>query len=58
VPPTDTFLTVAEAAAQVRVSKMTIHRLINSGELRALRVGRSWRISRASWDAYLERAGG
>lgn len=38
------FLTVAEVAAKVRVSKMTIYRLIQAGELPAVRVGRSFRI--------------
>jgi excisionase family DNA binding protein len=35
------FLTVAEVAAIMRVSKMTVYRLVHSGELEAIRVGRS-----------------
>ena len=38
------FLTVAEVAAMMRVSKMTVYRLVHSGELPALRVGRSFRV--------------
>lgn len=38
------FLTVAEVAAVMRVSKMTVYRLVHSGELPALRVGRTFRI--------------
>lgn len=38
------FLTVAEVAEVLRMSKMTIYRLINSGELEAVRIGRSFRI--------------
>lgn len=41
-------LTAAEVASMLRVSKMTIYRLIHSGELPAVRVGRSFRIPRAS----------
>src|SRR4029453_8407968 len=37
------FLTVAEVAALMRVSKMTVYRLVHSGELTAGRVGRSYR---------------
>ena len=38
------FLTVAEVAALMRVSKMTVYRLVNNGELPAVRVGRSFRV--------------
>ena len=35
------FLTVAEVAARMRVSKMTVYRLVHAGELPAARVGRT-----------------
>ncbi|BAX90882.1 cell division/environmental response transcriptional regulator [Mycobacterium shigaense] len=38
------FLTVAEVAALMRVSKMTVYRLVHNGELPAVRVGRSFRV--------------
>lgn len=38
------FLTVAEVAAIMRVSKMSVYRLIHSGELEAVRFGRSFRV--------------
>jgi excisionase family DNA binding protein len=38
------FLTVAEVASLMRVSKMTVYRLIHNGELPAVRVGRSFRV--------------
>ena len=38
------FLTVAEVAALMRVSKMTVYRLVHNGELQAVRVGRSFRV--------------
>ena len=47
------FLTVAEVADILRVSTMTVYRLIKSGELRALRIGKSFRISEEDFDAYL-----
>ena len=47
------FLTVAEVAAQLRVSNMTVYRLINSGELPAVRVGKSYRLREDDVDKYL-----
>ena len=38
------FLTVAEVASLMRVSKMTVYRLVHSGELPAARVGKSFRV--------------
>ncbi|BDZ65007.1 helix-turn-helix domain-containing protein [Agromyces mangrovi Wang et al. 2018] len=38
------FLTVAEVAALMRVSKMTVYRLVHAGELPAIRFGRSFRV--------------
>ncbi len=50
------FLTVAEAASIMRVSKMTVYRLVHAGELEAIRVGRSFRIPEAAIDVYLRSA--
>ena len=38
------FLTVAEVADAMRVSKMTVYRLVHSGDLPAIRFGRSFRV--------------
>ncbi len=38
------FLTVAEVAALMRVSKMTVYRLVHAGDLPAIRFGRSFRV--------------
>lgn len=38
------FLTVGEVAEMMRVSTMTVYRLVHSGELPAVRFGRSFRI--------------
>jgi excisionase family DNA binding protein len=45
------FLTVAEIAAAARVSKITIYRLIWSGELPAGRIGRSVRVRLSDFQA-------
>ena len=47
------FLTVAEVASMLRVSNMTVYRLINAGELPAVRVGKSYRLTEADVDRYL-----
>ena len=52
-PTSSALLTVAEVAAVMRVSKMTVYRQVHAGELRAVRVGRSFRVSRADLDDYL-----
>jgi excisionase family DNA binding protein len=55
--PRGALLTVAEVAASMRVSNMTVYRLIKSGELAAVRVGRNFRIREAEVERYLaERA--
>ena len=38
------FLTIFEAASILRVSKQTVYRLVRTGDLEAIRVGRSFRI--------------
>jgi excisionase family DNA binding protein len=48
------FLTVAEVAALMRVSKMTVYRLVHSGELPAVRVGRSFRVHAKAVHDYLQ----
>ncbi len=50
------FLTVAEVAAVMRVSKMTVYRLVHSGELPAARVGRSFRVPEDTVNEYLRRS--
>jgi excisionase family DNA binding protein len=50
------FLTVAEVAALMRVSKMTVYRLVHSGELTAVRVGRSFRVPEKAVHDYLRDA--
>jgi excisionase family DNA binding protein len=56
VQPNETrsrFVTVAEVAKQLRVSNMTVYRLVQAGQLPAVRVGRSYRIQEEDVDRYL-----
>ena len=46
-------LTVSEVAETMRVSNMTVYRLIKSGQLAAIRVGKSYRIREDDVDRFL-----
>ena len=50
------FLTVAEVASLMRVSKMTVYRMVHGGELPAIRVGRSFRVPEKAVHDYLRDA--
>lgn len=53
----DPLLTVGEVAQAMRVSNMTVYRLIKSGQLAAIRVGKNYRLRRKDIERYLnERA--
>lgn len=47
------YLTVAEVAVAMRVSKMTVYRLVHAGELPAVRFGRSYRVPEKAVEEYL-----
>lgn len=47
------FLTVSEVAGLMRVSKMTVYRLVHSDKLTAVRVGRSLRVPEEAVQEYL-----
>jgi excisionase family DNA binding protein len=47
-------LTVREVAAAMRVSTMTVYRLIKAGDLPAIRVGKHFRIKGGDLHAYLD----
>ena len=51
-----TFLTVAEVATIMRVSKMTVYRLVHAGTLPAVRVGRSFRVPEQAVHDYLRQS--
>lgn len=50
----DRLLTVQEVALAMRVSNMTVYRLIKTGELQAIRVGRNFRIRESDVDRYFD----
>jgi excisionase family DNA binding protein len=49
----DRLLTVGEVAGTMRVSNMTVYRLIKSGQLAAIRVGKNYRIRESDVNRYL-----
>ncbi len=52
--PMGSFVTVAEVAKQLRVSNMTVYRLIKAGQMRAVRVGRGYRLREEDVRKYLQ----
>ena len=48
------FVTVTEVADVMRVSKMTVYRLIKQGDLPAVRIGRGYRIREEDVHRYLD----
>ena len=53
-PTSPVFLTVPEVAEALRVSKMTVYRLIEREELPAARVGRSLRVPERGFHRYVQ----
>lgn len=51
---TGALLTVSEVASTMRVSNMTVYRLIKRGELAAVRVGKSYRIRETDLERFLD----
>jgi excisionase family DNA binding protein len=47
-------LTVSEVASAMRVSNMTVYRLIKSGELPAVRVGKNYRLRETDLERFLQ----
>lgn len=55
-PPVEPrYLTVAEVAGRMRVSTMTVYRLVKAGELASTRVGKSYRIDEHDLNEYLRK---
>jgi excisionase family DNA binding protein len=50
-------LSMNEVADKLGVSRETVRRLILRKELRAVRIGRQWRVTEEDLAAYLKRAG-
>ncbi len=47
-------LTVDEVAKLLKLSKITIYRLIKTGEIPAYKIGASWRVNREDLENYIE----
>lgn len=45
--------TVAEVAAMMRVSKMTVYRMVQAGTIDSIRFGRSYRVPQSAVRNYL-----
>jgi len=41
----DDYLTLEQVAEKLQLSKITIYRMVNTKQLPAVKIGRSWRIS-------------
>ena len=54
--PRTTFLTVAEVADMLRVSRMTVYRWVHAGDLPAVRFGRSFRVPQQAVDVFMHNA--
>jgi excisionase family DNA binding protein len=50
----DTYFSIAQVAEHLNVSKMTIYRLIHTGQLPAVRIGQTCRVSEEAMTRYLE----
>lgn len=48
------YLTVEDIAKQFQVSEVTVRRWLKSGDLRAAKMGKSWRIKQSDADALYE----
>lgn len=52
------FLTVQEVADTMRVSSMTVYRMVHAGQIPAIRFGRSFRIPESALDQLVDQLGG
>lgn len=51
----DPVLTVSQISQDLKVCKMTVYRLIHAGELDAVKVGRSYRVTQGALQRYLRK---
>jgi excisionase family DNA binding protein len=51
--PKDRYQTVQELAARLEVAEATVRQWIKSGELRAIDIGKGWRIADTDLDQFL-----
>ena len=51
----DLVYTIEEVAKILKVSQMTVRRLIDEGELEAFKVGNQWRITKEALDRFMQK---
>ncbi|TSE17115.1 helix-turn-helix domain-containing protein [Arthrobacter sp. KBS0703] len=51
------YLTIAEVAAAMRLSRMTVYRMVRAGTLAADRFGKSYRVPESAVEEYIRQAG-
>ena len=51
------FMTVAESAALLRIGERTANKLVRSGRLPAVKVGRSWKVKLSEVDQWVREGG-
>jgi excisionase family DNA binding protein len=52
--PQDQLLTPVEAAARLKVSRLTLGDWLRSGKLKGVKVGRLWRVRESDLEAFLK----
>ena len=53
--PKDDLITLDEFMEMLNIGRTTAYQLLNSGEIKAFRIGRYWKIPRASVTEYVSR---
>jgi PTS system nitrogen regulatory IIA component len=51
----DALLTIREVAKYLHVVQLTVYRMIKRGDLKAIKVGRVWRVRREDLERYVNR---
>lgn len=50
----DQVFTVEEAAKYLKVHEQTVYKMVRSGQLPAVKIGREWRIHKETLDKFLK----
>lgn len=53
MPSSPPLMTIHDVAAQLNVDERTVRELIRKNELRAIKVGKEWRVTEADLDNYV-----
>lgn len=58
LPTNQPAMRLSEVARRLAISRASAYRLVLSGQLSGVRVGTTWRVLRADFDAYVDRIRG